>query len=93
MIHMICDFCGNACDKEAVMVSLTPIHNFMNDHISVNPEIKKEKTHNFICCQECYEKQIKLPNPYENYSKTCYETDLKVNKTVNNYEDKDFLCD
>ena len=92
MVHMICDFCGKCCDKEATLISLTPIHNHMNRHEG-DIDISFGKKSNFICCQNCFKKQLKLPNPYEKYSMTCDENKISINKTIENYTDEDFLKD
>ena len=92
MLHMICDFCGKCCDSEAIMITLTPIHNHMNKHNSENNLILDKKS-NFLCCQICYSKQLKLPNPYEKYYKTCNESEISINKTISNYTDSDFIED
>ena len=94
MVHMICDFCGNPCDREGYLLSITPIHNFMNEHKSnIDFKIDNHNKNNFICCQNCFKKEIKLPNPYEEYSQTCDESKLYMDKNLLNYTDEDFLKD
>ena len=92
MVHVICDFCGKSCGKNSYMISITPIFNSMNKHKGIM-EFKKDDSSNFVCCCDCYGKQLKMPNPYEEYSKTCDESQLNMNKYLNNYTDLDLIND
>lgn len=44
MIHAICDFCGNDCDRTATLLSMTPFQNFARYHTDNEPYGNREKT-------------------------------------------------
>ena len=91
MIHAMCDFCGKDAGNVGYFLTITPFQNHGNDHMSHNPFGHVDETFSAVVCQECYGKALKLPNPYEQYAKTCVVRPLE--KTFNNYTYVDIVSD
>lgn len=91
MIHAICDFCGNDCDRSATLLTLTPFQNFARYHSDDTPYGIADKSRSFVICSKCA-KAHGLPNPYETYTGI---TDQKPEyvKRLDNYTDSDLLND
>lgn len=91
MIHAICDFCGKDCDRTAILLSLTPFHNFARYHTDNEPYGGTEKTRSFVICYDCRKKH-NLPNPYETYSGITKQ-ECSYEKCLDNYTDTDLIND
>lgn len=83
MIHAICDFCGNDCDLNAMLLTIKPFQNFARGHYMNEPYGNTDKAKSFVICSNCHEKH-KLPNPYSKESFT-------QNLNYDNYFDKEVL--
>lgn len=91
MIHAICDFCGNDCDRNAMLITLTTFQNFARYHTDHEPFGTTDKARSFVICSECMKKH-QLPNPYETYTGIT-EQKMTYEKRLDNYEDIDLLND
>lgn len=91
MIHAICDFCGNDCDRNAILITMTPFQDFARYHSDKDPYGSKEKSRSFVMCSKCREKH-NLPNPYRTY-RSITDQKLKYDKTLDNYTEDDIKKD
>lgn len=67
MLKVICDYCGEECDRNAFDIRVGILHNpvpmYMND--SGEATITDDNTRiRFVLCQKCYREKFKLPNIY-----------------------------
>ena len=92
MIHAICDFCGDDCDRSATLLTLRPFSNFARYHTDAIPYGGVEETRSFVICQHCATCKHNLPNPYETYSKITKQK-AKYIKCIDNYTDVDHVQD
>ena len=63
MVHAICDFCGQDCDKTAILLTMTPFQNFARYHCDNKPNAHVDASKSFVICHNCVTKH-KMPNPF-----------------------------
>ena len=85
MIHAICDFCGEDCDRIAILISMTPFQNFARYHDDSEPYGIRDKTKSFVMCHKCRIKHD-LPNPHKKYSAITTQK-MEYEKCLDNYTD------
>lgn len=91
MIHALCDFCGNDCERNATLLTMQPFSDFARYHTDHKPYGVAREGRSFVICENCA-KIRNLPNPYETY-KQITEQKIGYQKTIENYTDVDFVED
>ena len=66
MLHAICDFCGNDCNRVGYFLTITPFQNFARYHTDTKIYGNQDETKSFVVCQDCF-RNLNLPNPYEKF--------------------------
>lgn len=64
MVHAVCDFCGEDCDRVATFITVTPFQNFGRYSEDTSPYGNKDKTKSFVVCKECMS-DLPFPNHYK----------------------------
>ena len=63
MVHATCDFCGQDCNRTAILLAMTPFQNFARYHCDNKPNTHVDASKSFVICPDCATKH-KLPNPF-----------------------------
>lgn len=87
MIHAVCDFCGNDCDRTANLLTITPFQNFARYDTDSEPFGSSGPKRSFVICKNCMESHG-LPNPYHHHRKLNGQK-MTYGKTLHNYDDTD----
>ena len=91
MIHAICDFCGQDCNRVASLLTITPFQNFARYQCDTKPYGAAGPSASFTICNTCLEKH-RLPNPFHTHH-LLNRQEVHYEKTLDNYTDADKKAD